>query len=189
MASPFLYLVGDRLSHTELSAARIDGDLVEVGDAFIPADAVETPGLRAASLRTLVSPRLAVTRASAAWVHGALAEPPVRHWVQRATARRLRAVVDRRLRYSDTALPAAHLVSIAGLFVTTPERTLADAVRAHIAGDAEAAALVDALVDWAPGLASRTAEWIAGVPALRHRRPALRRLRELAQDDVTRYTS
>ena len=41
----------DRLSPAELSAACLDGDLVELGEAYIPADAVETRGLRAGSLR------------------------------------------------------------------------------------------------------------------------------------------
>ena len=42
MASPFLYFADDRLSLAELSAAWLDGDLVELGEAYIPADAVET---------------------------------------------------------------------------------------------------------------------------------------------------
>ena len=44
MASPFLYFADDRLSAAELSAARLDGHLVELGEAYIPADAVETRG-------------------------------------------------------------------------------------------------------------------------------------------------
>ena len=44
MASPFLYFADDRLSRAELSAACLDGDLVELGEAYIPADAVETHG-------------------------------------------------------------------------------------------------------------------------------------------------
>ena len=47
MASPFLYQIDDRLSLAELTAARLDGHLVELGEAYIPADAVETLGLRA----------------------------------------------------------------------------------------------------------------------------------------------
>ena len=51
MSSPFLYFADERLSPAELSAARLDGHLVELGEAYIPADAVETRGLRAGSLR------------------------------------------------------------------------------------------------------------------------------------------
>lgn len=63
---PFLYFAGDRLSTAELTAARLDGDVVEIGEAFMPADAVETRELRAASLRSFVRDTLAVTHESAA---------------------------------------------------------------------------------------------------------------------------
>ena len=42
MSWPFLYFAGDRLSLAELACARLDGDVVEIGDAYMPADAVET---------------------------------------------------------------------------------------------------------------------------------------------------
>lgn len=189
MVWPFLYLVGERLSQAELTAARIDGDLVEVGDAFMPADAVETAQLRAGSLRALVPPRLAATRATAAWVHGAIAEAPLRHCVQRATPSRIHHVLDRRLQYSDRPLPADHVMTIAGVAVTIPERTLTDLVRDHQGGDARAGALAEAMIAWEPGLAQRTALWLAAAPPMHNKRPALRRLRERAQEEVTRYTS
>jgi hypothetical protein len=65
MASPFLYFAGERLTACELSAARLDGDVVDVGEAFMPADAVETRELRAASLRSLLGDHLAATRFTA----------------------------------------------------------------------------------------------------------------------------
>src|SRR3546814_4417455 len=54
MASPFLYFAGSRLSQAELSAACLDGDLVPLGDGFVPADLIETTALRAASLRPVL---------------------------------------------------------------------------------------------------------------------------------------
>ena len=42
MTGPFLYFPHDRLSPAELSAARLDGHVVELGEGYIPADAVET---------------------------------------------------------------------------------------------------------------------------------------------------
>ena len=56
MSWPFLYFADDRLSTAELASARLDGDVVEVGEAYMPADAVETRELRAASLRPMISP-------------------------------------------------------------------------------------------------------------------------------------
>ena len=106
MTSPFLYFPGDRLSPAELSAARLDGDVVELGDAYIPADAVETQALRAGSLHALLGDTLAATHLSAAWILGAIDEPPSRHTVQRAVAHRLHHVMGRRILYRDPSIPS-----------------------------------------------------------------------------------
>ena len=76
MASPFLYFADDRLSRAELTAACLDGDLVELGDAYIPADAVETSALRAGSLLPVLGENLAATHLTAAWIQGALPQQP-----------------------------------------------------------------------------------------------------------------
>src|SRR6478609_127580 len=129
MASPFLYFAEDRLSQAELSAACLDGDLVELGEAYIPADAVETRGLRAGSLSGILGDVLAATHLSATWIHGALPAPPARHTVQRAVARRLHHIPDRRLVYRDLAVDPADLQLVSGVLVTSPVRTLADLSR------------------------------------------------------------
>ncbi len=104
MASPFLYFADDRLSRAELTAACLDGDLVELGEAYIPADAVETarPARRLARRASSAtrSPRPTSAR------RGSTARSPrrpARHTVQRAVARRLHRVPDRRLVYRDLA--------------------------------------------------------------------------------------
>lgn len=130
MASPFLYFVDDRLSRAELTAACLDGHLVALGDAYIPADAVETAALRAGSLTRILGDRLAATHLTAAWVHGALSSPPARHTVQRAVPRRLHVVPDRQLVYRDLTVPADDLLLIGGVLVTTPARTMVDLARA-----------------------------------------------------------
>ncbi|WP_214467034.1 hypothetical protein [Microbacterium flavescens] len=129
MASPFLYFIDDRLSLAELMAARLDGDVVELGDAYIPADAIETRALRAGSLTALLGDTLAATHLTAAWVHGALAEPPATHTVQRAVPRRLHHVPSRSLVYRDLAVDPADLDTIGGVLVTSPVRTLEDLCR------------------------------------------------------------
>ena len=129
MGSPFLYFIDDRLSLAELMAARLDGDVVVLGDAYIPADAVETRALRAGSLTGLLGDTLAATHLTAAWVHGVLSEPPSPHTVQRAVPRRLHHVPSRHLVYRDLAVDPADLVSIGGIRVTTPVRTLEDLCR------------------------------------------------------------
>lgn len=185
MGWPFLYFAGERLSTAELSAARLDGDVVEVGEAYMPTDAVETRELRAASMRPALSAALALTRTSAAWVHGALAEPPVRHDVQRFSARRIPSVVDTRLAYRDVALRREDVVMISGVAVTTPAKTLGDLVRDQCGG-ADTAAAIAAVLRWSPGLASVAAQVLADGPPVHHKRAAVAVLRACAQDEVTR---
>jgi hypothetical protein len=190
MTSPFLYFADDKLSAAELSAARLDGHVVELGDAYIPADAVETTGLRAGSLRGILGDTLAATHLSAAWVHGALHEPPARHTVQRAVPRRLHHVFGRRIVYRDLAVDPADLVMIGGVRVTTLERTLADLSRVVDDEHARAARL---LADAHPGLASDALGWIDARGRMPNKRSAVAFLRGLTarepQEEVTRYTS
>lgn len=190
MPWPFLYLPGETLSATELAAARLDGDVVEVGEAYIPADAVETAELRAASLRPLLSPGVAVTHVSAAWVHGALPDPPARHTMQRSSARRLHHVIDNRLHYRDRRVPPEDVSVIGGVSVTTPARTLGDLVRGAFAGGEQPAATAIAMIELFPGLSGRAAAALAAAGPVSFKRPALEWLRrQAAQEEVTRYTS
>lgn len=190
MTSPFLYFPGDRLSTAELSAARLDGDVVELGEAYIPADAVETRALRAGSLRGILGDTLAATHLSAAWVHGGLDEPPARHTVQRAVPRRLHHVVGRRVVYRDPEVAADDIWIIGGVAVTSPQRTLADLARVP---DDDYARAARAFVDRAPGLALEAIAWFEDRGPVPHKRAAMVFLRGLAarpaQDEVTRYTS
>ncbi|MBD3940990.1 hypothetical protein IF188_04635 [Microbacterium sp. NEAU-LLC] len=189
MPSPFLYFADDRLSRAELTAACLDGDLVELGDAYIPADAVETPALRAGSLARVLGDALAATHLSAAWIHGGLPQPPARHTVQRAVTRRLHVVPDRHVLYRDTAVPDEDLELLGGIRVTTSVRTLIDLTRIDDATHARAARLLAAV---------RPAAVAPAIARLEHgtlpyKRPALALLEEIAaaparadQDEVTR---
>lgn len=179
-SSPFLYFADDRLSPAELSAARLDGHLVELGDAYIPADAVETAGLRAGSLRDILGDTLAATHLTAAWVHGALHEPPARHTVQRAVVKRLHHVLGRRILYRDGTVKPADLQLRGGVWVTSPTRTLADLARVPDDDHAEAARL---LADVVPGLAREAITWLEAHGALPHKRTGLAFLRGLAARD------
>jgi hypothetical protein len=122
----FLYLPGDRLSLSELSAARLDGDVIELGEAYIPADLVEGPALRARAVAGLIPAGTAASGPTAAWIHGAGAEPPARHHVRRTAARRLRQGHDLRIVYHDRRVDAAELDVHGGVAVTAPARTMGD---------------------------------------------------------------
>jgi len=191
MASPFLYFADDRLSRAELTAACLDGHLVELGDAYMPADAVETAALRAGALAPLLGDTLAATHLTAAWIHGGIPHPPARHTVQRAVERRLHLVPDRHVVYRDLSVQPEDVDLIGGVRVTTPVRTLIDLARTTDAVHARAACQL-ALVHPA-AVARAIARLEHG--RLPHKNAALRVLRPIAgeraegQDDVTRYTS
>lgn len=185
MGSPFLYFADDRLSPAELSAARLDGHLVELGDAYIPADAVETAALRAGSLGETLGDTLAATHLSAAWIHGALPDPPVRHTVQRAVARRLHHVMGVRLIYRDTAVAPEDLQVVGGFLVTTPERTVADLARVGDLAHQRAMRLMEAEL---PGIAEAAAAWLERHGPVPHKRDALLRLHEAGRGPVLRTT-
>lgn len=178
MNPAYMFFGNDRLSIAELSAARLDGHLVELGEGYIPADAIETAHLRAASLRELLGSHLAATHESAAWVHGAIDEPPERHRVQRAVDRRLHHVIDRRLTYRDGCLAGADLCAFGGVWVTTPVRTLADLARRAAHDEPSARAFRD-LCHHDPSLVADTIAWFAARGPLPDKRPALRLLRTM----------
>ncbi|WP_405372943.1 MULTISPECIES: SAM-dependent methyltransferase [unclassified Microbacterium] len=187
---PFLYFAGERLSTAELTAARLDGDVIELGEGFIPADAVETREMRAASLRSLTGPHRAVTHASAAWVHGAIDEPPLVHAVQRASPTRTGFPLDLRVHFRDLQLPVDDVVALGGVLVTTPVRTFVDLIRAHVssppprgAGMPSPGAVATAMRAADPGLASAAVAWLERSGPIHHKRAALDHLR---QDVVTR---
>jgi hypothetical protein len=186
MHRAFLFFPGDRLSSAELCAARLDGHVVEVGDAYAPADTVETAALRGASMLPLLGGTLAATHLSAAWVLGALPEPPARHTVQRASERRPHSAFEVRVQYRDLQVPDVDLVLIGGARVTTPERTLADLARID---DAEHRRAFELLADAEPGLAAAALDWLDGQGPIWAKRSGREILRARVQDEVTRYTS
>ncbi|MCM3696673.1 type IV toxin-antitoxin system AbiEi family antitoxin [Microbacterium oleivorans] len=181
---PFLYFSGDRLSTAELSAARLDGHVVEIGEAYMPADAVETRELRAASFRGLTGAHRAVSHASAAWVHGAIPDPPLIHALQRAGRTRGAFPVDARIRFRDVELPASDVEMISGVAVTTPVRTLVDLVRDAVTVAAPSR-VVDDVLAWRPELLGEAIAWLEAAGPVHHKRAAAAELRR-RQEDVTR---
>lgn len=169
MVSPFLYFPGERLSLPELTAACLDGLLTPIGEGFMPADAVETPWMRARSLAPLLGDRWAAVRSSAAWVHGGLAPEPTRHRVQRASAERARPPRDGRVLVTDVRLAPDDVMMIAGVHVARPDRALVDLARSQDADDRAAARR------WAasdPGLGVDARAWLSRHPRFPYGRHA-----------------
>jgi hypothetical protein len=176
MSSLFLYFPGERLSNAELSAACLDGHLVELGEGYVPADTIETAALRAASLRAVVSPELAAIMESAAWIHGAVDEPPSRHRVQRTSPRRLHEPIGRRFVYRDSQLPEEHVMRIAGVAVATPARTAADLARSATPSDLAA---LRGFADLDPSILPDACRLLRGALRIPHKRSALEVLEQM----------
>lgn len=132
MTSPFVFFAHDRLSPAELSAARLDGHLVELGEGYLLADAVETVAMRAASLAPLLREHHAASLLSAAWVHGAIDEPPARHTACRANGHRRSEMSHPRVVVLETTVDPADVVVYGDVRVTSAARTLADLARAAV---------------------------------------------------------
>lgn len=199
MHPAFLYLPGDRLTLTELSAARLDGHVVELGEGYIPADLVECGPTRAASIASIVPAGCAASGPTAAWVHGAGDAPPIRHHVRRAVTRRIRPAPDRRLVFHDTMLRPEALVRIGGILVTAPVRTMIDLALASLK-DPVCLSWMGALESVCPGSARDALTELAAshrVPGAAHASTVLARIAageahvpgSEDQDEVTRYTS
>lgn len=120
MHPALLYVPGRRLSLPELAAARLDGHVVELGDAYVPADTVEGADARAASVAAGIPERMGACGPTAAWIHGAGLLPPPVHHVRRITTGRYRPRSPHAVIVHEPALEPPDGVQISGIVVATP---------------------------------------------------------------------
>ncbi|MBY6061219.1 SAM-dependent methyltransferase [Microbacterium esteraromaticum] len=120
MHPALFYRPGQPLSLPELSAARLDGHVFEVGEGFMPADTVESNADRAVSIADLLPPRTAASGHSAAWIHGASDQPPRVHHATRIDRSRPRTYSSTRIVYHEHHLDPGDVQLIGGVAVTTP---------------------------------------------------------------------
>jgi hypothetical protein len=157
-------LPGSIVSESELRAAALDGELVPLGDGFLPIDAPLTPFERAASLApALLDRRVVVADRSAAWVWGWGPQPPAVTTCVSITAR-IPSPDRRRLRTREVVIENDELRSLGAVCVTAPLRTLVDLARhdrgrdvvgilaAGLLAHAVTAQQIDAELDRRPGL-------------------------------------
>lgn len=126
MHPSLFYRPGALLSEAELSAARLDGLLFEVGGGYMLADAPENAAARVAALGPVLTPGYAASGPTAAWMHGIGDAAPLRHHIQRVTSRRQRVATQRNVVVHEIRLDDAEVQVIASALVTTPRRTMAD---------------------------------------------------------------
>lgn len=133
----------------ELCALRIDGQLTRLDEGFVSIDQPVDIAARAASLGVYCDDRLIVEQHSAAWVWGAITDPPVRHELCASLGARSRSVHPLRLIVREVVIGVDDWVQLGAVKVTTPLRTASDLARFSSRYDH---ALVERLLDLA-GLA------------------------------------
>jgi hypothetical protein len=124
-----VYVPDDRLSSSELQSAALDGELVALGEGFVPIDAPHTAHVRAASLSPLViDARVIIADRSAAWVWG-WAAIPLAVTTCVSIAARIPSPDRRRLRAREVVIHDGEWVKLGNVAVTSPVRTLVDLAR------------------------------------------------------------
>jgi hypothetical protein len=113
----------------ELCAARLDGELVAVDDAFVAVDTAIVASVRAAAASRDWSPRLIAEQGTAAWIWGAAPTPPPRHQLCASLERRARPPTPARCVLREVVIDDDEILLAAGVPVTTPLRTLIDIAR------------------------------------------------------------
>jgi hypothetical protein len=113
----------------ELDAMRLLGEVVRFGDCAVPIDEAPTPRLRASVLLAELPPRVIADRHSAAWVWGALPDPPERHEGCTDIASRTRPAVDASFSIREVVIMDDEICRVGDLPVTSPLRTAIDLAR------------------------------------------------------------
>ena len=123
------------LPTAELWAARLDGELFQLGDCFMPIDEVEQPAHRARAVHSLMpvstgyDSRLIAEQCSAAWIWGALDVAPIRHQLCVELNLRTGRDPNRNVAVREVVIDAHEITTVAGFRVTTALRTIIDLAR------------------------------------------------------------
>ena len=125
--APVLH-AGD-LPLAELCAARLDGEVVRIDDAFSPVDVRDGPAARAAAASHGWSKRLIAEQRTAGWIWGALPDPPARHQLCTTTGARARPAIPLRCVVREVAIDTDEFAFVGALRVTRPVRTAVDLAR------------------------------------------------------------
>lgn len=166
----------DDLPLAELCAARIDGDLFAIDEAWAPIDEPDVPSLRAAVVALRVSRSLIIERLSAAWVHDAVDTPPRTAQFCVPHGSRIATIADRRVSIREVVLTDDEFVELGGVRCTTPARTAFDLLRESSLADADSERIVARLIATRPRLEDQIRERFDRARRMPHRARALVRL-------------
>lgn len=172
--SAAVYVPDHQLSASELQCAVFDGELVALGEGFLPIDAPETAFARAASLAPVVlDSRVIISDRSAAWVWG-WGTVPRNVTTCVSISARIPSPDRRRLCAREVVIDQHEQIVLGEVVVTSPLRTLLDLAR-HDAGS-DLAALLERGIRASRVDERRLAEALAGRTNLSFVRQARRLL-------------
>ncbi len=138
-------LTSEDLPAPELCCARLDGELIAVGDGWCAVDEPFGPAIRARAAALLVPSRAIAERATAAWIFGVVAEP-TRHQFCVDPASRTHISPSVRIHLREVRCSESDTVSLGGFRVTTPLRTAVDLARDGTAEETAVVRMVAALL-------------------------------------------
>ena len=178
---------GRALGVAELSAARLDGEVFEIDEAFAPVDEAEGIVLRALALRGVTTPRMIAELDSALWIRGIRFRPPAVHRVCVSRTDRIKFAPSPRLIVREVMHEPRDVEHVAGMRVTVPARILFDlALLAPSRVDDDARSIIERWPEAVDGCLNRL-ERTRNLPG---KRVAFQRIdRWTGQPALTRYTS
>jgi hypothetical protein len=165
----------------ELCAARLDGELYRVDECFSPVDSPAGRTGRGAALAAIAPARVIAELASAAWVWGAIENPPVPHRFCVDTLSRVHPGAAARGIVREVVVDPGDVVSLGGMAVTSVLRTCADLARFSGFGEGDRRAVL-ALLDLGGESTGDVVAYLARRRNLPHKLRATERLIALSAD-------
>lgn len=159
----------------ELQAARLDGELYGLSDAYCQIGELEGPAHRARAARATRSTRLIAELGTAAWVWGAAPRPARLRFAVTPEAR-ARLSPDQRIVVREIVFEPRDLVDLGGATATSPLRTILDLARGDEAPDPGVLSRLLAIAGLTPAQCLADLEGRAGIPGKRRAQRVLERL-------------
>lgn len=170
----------------ELCAARLDGELFAVDDGWAPVDEPDLPAFRAAVVALRMPRPLVIERKSAAWVHGGLTVPPAVAQFCVPHSARIAVLGDRRASVREVKIDESEIVEYGGIRCTSVVRTGFDLLRDADDDASDGEAIVTALIEARPWLASALRARLDAATRMPHRSLAIARLARAEAAHATR---
>lgn len=122
-------LSGLDLPEAELWAARLDGELFQIGNCFTPIDEIEQPSHRASVVHFGMPQRLIAEQRSAGWIWGAYDLAPPHRQLCVGMDSRVGHELPRSVTVREVVIGPHEFTLVDGFRTTTPLRTIIDLAR------------------------------------------------------------